>query len=128
MTVDEIRLMKEDFLTAEQTAEVMHMDVSRFRYYARTKQLPFPIQESGNRIKVSRIGFLNWHDGKKPEPEDSTTDKVLAEIARGLIVQNMLLTVIAKNMAPCGYQLITEKLKEVYSCDPLQDIKNNAWA
>ena len=84
MTVDEIRLMDDDFLPSDMIAEVMRMSPDRLRKYARTDQLPFPTRISGNRITVSRVGFLNWVDGKKPEPELTETDRQLKRIADAL--------------------------------------------
>ena len=114
MTVNDIRLMKDDYLNAETLASVMHMDVGKLRYYARTKQLPFPVQESGNTLKFSRIGFLNWHDGKKPEPEKTRTEELLEAMTTELKVHNILLMAVVRNMAPVSYSRTKEKIEEVY--------------
>lgn len=69
MTVEDIKALKDDFITPAQAASVMKMDVSRVIGYAREGKLPFDVLESGNRVKISRRSFLAWAEGKKSEPE-----------------------------------------------------------
>ena len=60
MTLDEIKAMNEDFISAAQAASVMKMDVGRLIGYARKGELPFPAVISGNRVKIPRAGFLKF--------------------------------------------------------------------
>lgn len=78
MTVDEIRKMDEDYLTAAQVAGALKMDVGKLVGYAKEGLLPFPTIMSGNRVKISRKGFLAWHDRKEPEPE--ADEKLMKEL------------------------------------------------
>lgn len=116
MTVNDIRRMDADFLTAQQTAEVMHMSVDKLRWYARNGQLPFPVQLSGNTMKISRVGFLAWVDGKKPEPE-------MPSIATELHVMNIWLEAIVRNMAPVSYSRYMEKVREIYGVQDDQNVR-----
>ena len=58
MTMEDIKAMTDDFITPATAAAVMKMDTGRLIGYARSGQLPFPVQISGNRVKIGRIGFL----------------------------------------------------------------------
>ena len=58
VTMDDIKAMTDDFITPAAAASVMKMDTGRLIGYAREGQLPFPVQISGNRVKIGRIGFL----------------------------------------------------------------------
>ena len=58
MTMDDIKAMTDDFITPATAAAVMRMDVGRLIGYARNGELPFPVQISGNRVKIGRVGFL----------------------------------------------------------------------
>ena len=60
MTVEDVRRMTDDFITPATAAAVMKMDTGRLIEYARTGQLPFPVIVSGNRVKISRVGFLKF--------------------------------------------------------------------
>ena len=115
MTVNDIRRMDADFLTAQQTAEVMHMSVDKLRWYARNGQLPFPVQLSGNTMKISRVGFLNWVAGKK-DPEHY-------DIATELHVMNIWLEAIVRNMAPVSYSRYMEKVREIYGVQDDQNVR-----
>ena len=58
MTMSDIKAMKDDWLTPATVAEVLRMNTGRLIEYARQGQLPFPVVISGNRVKISRRGFL----------------------------------------------------------------------
>ena len=120
VTVDMIRRMDCDFLNAETVAAAMRMRVERFREYARTGQLPFPVQPSGRTIKISRQGFLNWVAGKKQEPETTRTEKLLADIRQEMKVHNLLLEALVRNMAPVSYASMANKIREVYGHESIQ--------
>ena len=92
------------------------MSVDKLRWYARNGQLPFPVQPSGNTMKISRVGFLAWVDGKKPEPE---TPSIVTE----LHVMNIWLEAIVRNMAPVSYSRYMEKVREIYGVQDDQNVR-----
>lgn len=94
MTLDDIREMRDDFLTPATAGSVMKMSPSRVIEYARSGQLPFKVVLSGNRVKIGRISFLNWIDGK-PEHGTGTPDAIvekLTELVKVLHEQNVAQT------------------------------------
>ena len=59
LTLDQIIERKDlTMLTMTQISKVMKIHPVRLNYYARTGQLFFPVQKSGNRYKVARLVFL----------------------------------------------------------------------
>ena len=60
LTMDEIVHCEQEMLTMAQISRVMGMHPSRLNEYAKTGQLMFPVQRSGNRFKVPRRAFLQW--------------------------------------------------------------------
>ena len=48
MTMEELKTIKDDFLTASQAAGAMKMDTGRLIGYAKAGQLPFPVVISGS--------------------------------------------------------------------------------
>ena len=60
LTMDEIIRSEQEMLSMAQISRVMGMHPSRLNEYARTGQLMFPVQKSGNRYKVPRRAFLAW--------------------------------------------------------------------
>jgi len=60
LTMDEIIRSDQEMLTMAQISRVMGMHPSRLNEYAKTGQLMFPVQKSGNRWKVPRRAFLTW--------------------------------------------------------------------
>lgn len=59
LTLDQIIERKDlTMLTMTQISKVMKIHPARLNYYARTGQLFFPVQKSGNRYKVARLVFL----------------------------------------------------------------------
>ncbi|MBQ9256202.1 MAG: hypothetical protein IJ181_03680 [Acidaminococcaceae bacterium] len=69
MTMNEIRNSEKDILTAYDISEVMGSKPQTIRLSA--KQHPeligYPFAFHGNRMKIPRIGFINWFDGKTKE-------------------------------------------------------------
>ena len=59
LTLEEI-ISRNDLtmLTMTQISRVMMMNPDRLNYYAKTGQLMFPVQRTGNRYKVARLTFL----------------------------------------------------------------------
>jgi len=58
LTLDEIIHSDLDMLNMSQISRVMRIHPTRLNYYAKTGQLMFPVQRSGNRYKVARLVFL----------------------------------------------------------------------
>ena len=68
MTMDDLKAMTCDFISARQAASVIHMDPGRLVQYAKEGRTPFPVQISGNRVKIPRLAFLRCY-GYESEPE-----------------------------------------------------------
>lgn len=81
MTMQDIKAMQVDFITPRIAAEALHMDPGRLIQYAKDGQLPFPVQISGKRVKISRIGFLAAYGYADPEEEKLTLEQLMAMIA-----------------------------------------------
>ena len=59
LTLEQIIQRKDlTMLTMTQISRVMMMNSDRLNYYAKTGQLMFPVQRTGNRYKVARLTFL----------------------------------------------------------------------
>ena len=69
MTIREMEVSKKDFLTPKDVAEAMGADQQTLRVCAKQcpERLGFPFAMIGNRMKISRVGFLNWYYGKPAE-------------------------------------------------------------
>ena len=66
ITLDDIRHCNKDCLTVNEVACVLKCDPNIIRKQAKEniKQLGFPAAKIGTRIKIPRVAFLNWFDGK----------------------------------------------------------------
>ena len=97
MTMADIKAMEDDWLTPATVAGALRMDTGRLIEYARQGQLPFPVQISGNRVKISRRGFLQAYGygddeekavaltqdiNKRIEILSELLEKILEEIAK----------------------------------------------
>ena len=106
MTMDDVKAMTCDFITPAVAASVLKMDTGRLVAYAKAGQLPFPVQISGNRVKISRIGFLKQYGYADPEeekPEDKQMKRLLEEVHLmniGVTAMNTVLMAIADNLMP----------------------------
>lgn len=78
MTIDDVRAIREDFLSLQTVGYVLRMRPDRVRYYLKNGQMPVPYRESGNRITVSREGLINWFEGKPNKPKDTVEDRLKA--------------------------------------------------
>ena len=59
LTLDQIIERKDlTMLTMTQISKAMKIHPARLNHYAKTGQLFFPVQKSGNRYKVARLTFL----------------------------------------------------------------------
>ena len=83
MTMEDIQQMKDDWLTPATVASVLHMNPGRLIWYARNGQLPFPAVFSGNRVKISRIGFLKAY-GYEAQEEHAGKAQGLRQIEERL--------------------------------------------
>ena len=121
ITLNDIRAMKDDFITAAQAASVMKMNTSRLAEYARKGMLPFPIVLSGNRTKISRKAFLEWADGKQSkEPENEGNNELLKELIcelkemnRQLSIHNLLITSAVSKYSPASLAIFSDRIKEL---------------
>lgn len=62
MTLDELEALPVEVLTPAQVAPVLHLDQDTIRGQARScpKLLGFPVSVVCTRIKINRIGFLEF--------------------------------------------------------------------
>lgn len=95
MTMDDIKAMKDDFITPATAAKVMKMDPGRLIQYARDGQLPFKAVISGNRVKIPRKAFLAAYGADEPEKPDP-----LELITAQLRTITMLVLAIAMKVDP----------------------------
>lgn len=67
MTLEEIRALDRDFLIPREVAPVLGVDPQDIRVCAKQcpERLGFNVAVIGSRVKIPRIGFLNWMDGQK---------------------------------------------------------------
>lgn len=67
MTIDEIRASDKDMLTPSDVAPVLGCHPYSLNVTAKTniKALGFPASLIGSRLKIPRIAFLRWFDGKE---------------------------------------------------------------
>lgn len=79
MTMEEIRAMKDDFITPATAASACRMDTGRLIGYAKEGKLPYPVRISGNRVLISRLGFLKAYGYAEPEEEKKPTVEQLLE-------------------------------------------------
>lgn len=68
MTYAEIKASDKDFLTPNDVAGVLRCNPHEIRLKARDEKwrplLGFPVVCIGNRVKIPRIGFINFWEGK----------------------------------------------------------------
>jgi hypothetical protein len=92
----DIKAMTDDWITPATAAKVMKMDVSRLIQYAREGQLPFAVQISGNRVKISRRGFLQAY-GYGDDEEKAVT--LTQDINKRIEILSVLLEKILEEIA-----------------------------
>ena len=65
MTLDEIRAMDKELLTAGEVASVLHISPSNLSWQARTDPLPlgFPVVRIGNTVRFPRRAFVRFMEG-----------------------------------------------------------------
>lgn len=67
MTLDEMRALDREFLIPREVAPVLGCDPQDIRVCAKQcpERLGFNVAVIGSRVKIPRLGFLNWMDGQK---------------------------------------------------------------
>ena len=67
MTINEIRGLDKPFLTPKEVAGVLGSDPQTIRVTARTapERVGFPFTFTGNRMKIPRIPFLKFMEGRE---------------------------------------------------------------
>lgn len=65
MTIDEIRATDKPMLSPVDVAEVLGSDPQTIRLTAKMapERVGYPFTFTGNRMKIPRIGFINWMEG-----------------------------------------------------------------
>ena len=64
LTLDDLRKMEKETITPAVAAQVMGCSQNWIRVYAKQGSLKFPFFFSGNRLKISRIGFIRFMEGE----------------------------------------------------------------
>ena len=97
---------------------MLKMDTGRLIGYAKEGQLPFPVQISGNRVKISRKGFLDCYG--YGEPEEAKEDQKLVKLEKelhnvnvALAAMNMMLMGLLNAVAPEKFDALQEKILSV---------------
>ena len=123
VTMEDIKAMTDDFITPATAAAVMKMDTGRLIGYARSGQLPFPVQISGNRVKIPRIGFLRAFgiEAEERKRKDGI-EAQLKELTRQISIMNILLTAAVSKYAPASLAIFGDQIKELEKHEPVQDI------
>ena len=69
MTYQEIIMSTKDVLTPADIAPVLGCDPQKIRIQAKQipESIPFRFIFIGNRMKIPRLGFIAWAEGKKEE-------------------------------------------------------------
>ena len=97
MTMEDIKAMKDDWLTPATVASVLHMDSGRLIWYARNGQLPFAVRISGNRVLISRKSFLSCYGYKEAERnQNASMQEIAAELRE---IRQMLAEIIGRREA-----------------------------
>lgn len=67
MTIDEIRASTKDMLTPSDVAPILKCNPYSLNIAARAdiKALGFPASLIGTRLRIPRVGFLRWLDGRE---------------------------------------------------------------
>ena len=118
MTMEDVKAMTADFITPAVAASVLKMDTGRLIGYAKAGELPFPVQISGNRVKISRKGFLDCYGYGEPEepkedPQIAKMQKELHNVNVALTAMNMMLMGILSEIAPAQYRSLQDKILNV---------------
>ncbi len=71
MTLEEMRASTKELLTTKDVSEVLHCALYALTQTAREfpERIGFPLELIKSRLKIPRIGFLNWWDAKNAQQE-----------------------------------------------------------
>lgn len=66
MTLNEIRSLDREYLVPAEVAQILGCDAQDIRVAARQhpERLGFNVSVIGTRVKIPRLGFLNWLEGR----------------------------------------------------------------
>lgn len=66
MTIQDLKELDKDVLTPGDIAPILGCDPNVIRFQAKQdiKQLGFPASKVGTRIKIPRLAFIKWFEGK----------------------------------------------------------------
>ena len=112
MTLDDVKAMDTDFISASVAASVLKMDTGRLIGYAKAGQLPFPVSVIGSRVKIPREAFLRQYGAL--EEENKRTDQILDKLREMNVALTVLVTImggIMKRVAPEEYALMGKAIK-----------------
>ena len=117
VTMEDVKTMTADFITPAVAASVLKMDTGRLIGYAKEGQLPFPVQISGNRVKISRKGFLDCYGYGEPEepkedPQIANLQKEVHLVNAALMATNIMLMHIMQKVSPETMDAIAGELTE----------------
>ena len=72
MTLNEMREYDKDYLTPAQVAPALGSDPQSIRVWARLKpkELGFPVIRLGNRVKIPRMAFIRYMEGRSNDESD----------------------------------------------------------
>lgn len=82
MTLEDIKAMTCDYITAEQAASATHTDINRVRGYVRNGDPNFPALP-GRNIKIKRLAFLKAQ-GAINEEEKPTVEQLMEKLCTKL--------------------------------------------
>jgi len=66
MTIEELKNSNKEILTPGDIATILNCNPNVIRHQAKedVKALGFPCAKIGTRLKIPRVGFINWYEGK----------------------------------------------------------------
>ena len=66
MTIQDLKELDKEVLTPGDIAPILGCDPNVIRFQAKQdiKQLGFPASKVGTRIKIPRLAFIKWFEGK----------------------------------------------------------------
>ena len=69
MTLNEIKALDREFLVPAEVASILGVDPQAVRVTAREcpERLGFKVAVFGTRVKIPRVGFIRWMEGKEAQ-------------------------------------------------------------
>ena len=101
MTMDDIKAMKDMYITPSLAAKVLRMDAGRLIGYARRKELPFQdaVDLFEDRVRIDRKKFLQHYGYEEPEEDKPTVEQLLARLIEIEMDRNMLIAQLIERRA-----------------------------